>query len=40
MTYQILFMRNYKLDSVEEMAGGDHDFVKVVVQTFLEEIPP
>lgn len=22
------------------MAGGDDDFVKVIVQTFLEEIPP
>ncbi|WP_029034959.1 Hpt domain-containing protein [Salinimicrobium terrae] len=33
-------MRNYNLESVEEMAGGDQDFVKVVVQTFLEEIPP
>lgn len=33
-------MSNYNLDSVREMAGGDDDFVKVVVQTFLEEIPP
>lgn len=33
-------MKNYNLESVEEMAGGDQDFVKVVVQTFLEEIPP
>jgi len=33
-------MRNYDLESVEEMADGDQDFVKVVVQTFLEEIPP
>jgi HPt (histidine-containing phosphotransfer) domain-containing protein len=33
-------MSNYSLESVEEMAGGDQDFVKVVVQTFLEEIPP
>ena len=33
-------MSNYNLDSVEEMAGGDQDFVKVVVQTFFEEIPP
>lgn len=30
----------YNLDSVEEMAGGDQEFVKVIVQTFLEEIPP
>lgn len=33
-------MRNYNLDSVEEMAGGDQDFIQTVVQTFLEEIPP
>lgn len=33
-------MSNYNLESVEEMAGGDQDFVKVVVQTFIEEIPP
>ena len=33
-------MSSYNLESVEEMAGGDEDFLKVVVQTFLEEIPP
>ena len=33
-------MSAYNLAGVEEMAGGDQDFVKVVVQTFLEEIPP
>lgn len=33
-------MKNYNLDDVIEMAGGDEDFVKVIVQTFLEEIPP
>lgn len=33
-------MSSYNLDEVKEMAGGDDDFVKVVVQTFLEEIPP
>lgn len=33
-------MSNYNLDAVNEMAGGDEDFVKVIVQTFLEEIPP
>jgi len=33
-------MSNYNLASVIDMAGGDDDFVKVVVQTFLEEIPP
>lgn len=33
-------MSSYNLESVMEMAGGDEDFVKIVVQTFLEEIPP
>lgn len=32
-------MSSYNLESVQEMAGGDQEFVKVVVQTFLEEIP-
>ncbi len=30
----------YNLEAVNEMAGGDDDFVKVIVETFLEEIPP
>ncbi len=30
----------YDLKDVEEMAGGDEDFLKIIVQTFLEEIPP
>lgn len=30
----------YDLTDVKEMAGGDEDFLKVIVQTFLEEIPP
>lgn len=33
-------MSSYNLESVIEMAGGDQDFVKIVVQTFIEEIPP
>lgn len=33
-------MSSYNLESVEEMAGGDQDFLKIVVQTFVEEIPP
>ena len=33
-------MSNYNLASVEEMAGGDQEFIRVVVQTFIEEIPP
>lgn len=32
--------KNYNLNSVNEMAGGDQEFVTVIVQTFLEEIPP
>lgn len=31
--------KNYNLESVREMAGNDEDFVKVIVETFLEEIP-
>ena len=30
----------YDLTDVKEMAGGDEDFLKVIVETFLEEIPP
>ena len=30
----------YDLADVNEMAGGDQDFLRVIVQTFLEEIPP
>ena len=33
-------MSNYNLDDVKEMAGGDEEFLLIVVQTFLEEIPP
>ncbi|GAA4319760.1 hypothetical protein GCM10023115_46420 [Pontixanthobacter gangjinensis] len=33
-------MSSYNLDDVKEMAGGDEEFMLVVVQTFLEEIPP
>ena len=32
--------RNYDLVKVREIAGGDESFVQVIVQTFLEEIPP
>ena len=31
---------SYSLESVKELAGGDEEFVSVLVQTFLEEIPP
>jgi HPt (histidine-containing phosphotransfer) domain-containing protein len=32
--------RHYSKDSLREVAGGDEDFMAVVAQTFLEEIPP
>jgi HPt (histidine-containing phosphotransfer) domain-containing protein len=32
--------RHYSVDSLKEIAGGDTDFMAVVAQTFLEEIPP
>ena len=32
--------RHYSRKSLEEVAGGDQDFMGVVAQTFLEEIPP
>ncbi|MEL6810409.1 MAG: Hpt domain-containing protein [Bacteroidota bacterium] len=32
--------KNYSIDSLKEIAGGDQDFMAVVAQTFLEEIPP
>jgi HPt (histidine-containing phosphotransfer) domain-containing protein len=31
---------NYSIESLKEIAGGDEDFMTVVAQTFLEEIPP
>jgi len=32
--------RNYSVESLKEMAGGDQDFMAIVAQTFLDEIPP
>lgn len=32
-------MSSYNLESILEMADGDQDFINVLVQTFLEEIP-
>jgi len=32
--------KHYSIDSLKEIAGGDLDFMAVVAQTFLEEIPP
>lgn len=30
----------YNLEKVRAIAGGDQDFIKVIVETFLQEIPP
>jgi len=32
--------RHYNRESLLEVAGGDEDFMAVVAQAFLEEIPP
>lgn len=32
--------KHYSIESLHEIAGGDTDFMAVVAQTFLEEIPP
>ncbi len=32
--------KHYSADSLKEIAGGDEDFMAVVAQTFLDEIPP
>ncbi|KAA1246683.1 Hpt domain-containing protein [Aquimarina sp. RZ0] len=32
--------KGYSLDSVNELSGGDNEFITLLVQTFLEEIPP
>jgi len=32
--------KGYSLEHVEELSGGDKEFLAVLVQTFLEEIPP
>ncbi|RMA58490.1 Hpt domain-containing protein [Ulvibacter antarcticus] len=32
--------KNYSIDSLKEIAGGDTEFMTVVAQTFLDEIPP
>jgi len=33
-------MKIYNLQQVQEMAGGDEEFVKEIVKAFLEELPP
>jgi len=32
--------KGYSLINVNELSGGDEEFIAVLVQTFLEEIPP
>jgi len=32
--------KNYSIESIREIAGGDEEFMAVVAKTFLEEIPP
>ena len=32
--------KHYSREKIKEVAGGDEDFMAVVAQTFLEEIPP
>ena len=32
--------KHYSIESLKEIAGGDIDFMVVVAQTFLDEIPP
>jgi len=31
---------HYNLIKVQEISGGDDSFVKIIVETFLQEIPP
>ncbi|MBA3985601.1 MAG: Hpt domain-containing protein [Flavobacteriales bacterium] len=32
--------KTYSLDSLNEIAGGDDEFMAIIAKTFLEEIPP
>ena len=32
--------KNYSIESLEVIADGDKDFMKIVAKAFLEEIPP
>jgi HPt (histidine-containing phosphotransfer) domain-containing protein len=32
--------KHYSPDNLKEIAGGDDDFIGVIAQTFLDEIPP
>ncbi len=31
--------KNYKLDKIEELAGGDEEFIASIAEAFLEEVP-
>ncbi len=31
--------RNYNLDQIKEIAGGDESFVPIIIAAFLEEVP-
>jgi HPt (histidine-containing phosphotransfer) domain-containing protein len=33
-------IKHYSIESLREIAGGDAEFMAVVAQTFLDEIPP
>lgn len=32
--------KSYSLDSLQEIAGGDEEFMAIIAKTFLDEIPP
>jgi HPt (histidine-containing phosphotransfer) domain-containing protein len=32
--------KTYSLDSLQEIAGGDEEFMAIIAKTFLDEIPP
>ena len=32
--------KNYSIENLKEIAGGDEEFMTIIAKTFLEEIPP
>jgi len=32
--------KNYSIENLKEIAGGDEEFMSIIAKTFLEEIPP
>lgn len=32
--------KNYSIENLNEIAGGDKEFIVIIAKTFLEEIPP